>query len=110
MANTALLTIKILADAKDAIKGLDATASSADKFKGGIDKLTGPRWVWWVPLALLASKPLTLPQNCSSQWVALMLCLARLLTQLKALPLPQLRLWGWQNRNMPTWPLSLAHS
>jgi hypothetical protein len=40
--NTALLVIKILADAKDAIKGIDSTASAADKFKGGIDKLTGP--------------------------------------------------------------------
>jgi hypothetical protein len=40
--NTALLVIKILADAKDAIKGIDSTASSADKFKGGLDNLTAP--------------------------------------------------------------------
>lgn len=40
--NTATLTLKILADAKDAISGLDKTASSADKFQSGIKSAAVP--------------------------------------------------------------------
>jgi hypothetical protein len=56
---TALLTIKILADAKDAIKGLDETASGADKFRAGIQGAAVPAAAALTGLAaagLLAAK------------------------------------------------------
>jgi hypothetical protein len=42
MAKTAILTLKILADAKDAQKGLDETATSASKLQDGVGKAAVP--------------------------------------------------------------------
>jgi len=39
---SAILTLKILADARDAMKGLDDTASSADKLQSGVGKAAVP--------------------------------------------------------------------
>jgi phage-related protein len=42
MAKTAILTLKILADAKDATTGLDKTAKGVDKFQSGVGKAALP--------------------------------------------------------------------
>ena len=58
MANSATLAIKIVTDATNAARGLDATAGKASKFQSGLSKMIGPALAVGAGVALIGAKAL----------------------------------------------------